>query len=603
MACKCGGGGDRLSNQCDERCGCGSLSGCGANCNPRCNCGCNSNQGCSSAQPFYLQSPGCQESHDQVIVQQSFKAELCTSSAFSIPTSGSVVVTLPSLAGIVIGSFLWNPTYGYLQVTAFDYITSSVTLTPLKYGVSSVMVPACTCFIVTDNPAISGGSGPSTLYPYVAVDFTAPACGTPLLITVTNTNGLVVGGTIKINGGTYTVVDINTPVANNVTILNESPACLGLTPGSPVIAQDSNNNYITPIYIVATNPCDNTAVASGKLVVCKDHITQTLSSSLVGQIPVTIDTSGTVQLKNLDVQTLSCTTLDVCMEILVGVTTYTISVADNSIFSLNEIIQIEAAGMEAWRFQVTNINVDGHHITITISNGVIPAGHNLLAVGTPVCVSSCCEQLAVSVTELFTPCNTTFQNAVDAVRVAAVQLNANSLVDVGTLFYGVGGQPSVLYTDGGTIDMWTYIDLINTSTCRNAQVSIIATLWAELLLVGVTVPFLYYSLRPNYGYEILPIASAFTNPWLHANGDHYTEVEPIIRKSPAVLNASGPGEPLIVGEFPLSTVLQEHSIPAGNKIRVAIRTNVSVAEAGNQADAEAVINQLCNRIIGTLQTV
>jgi hypothetical protein len=90
-------------------------------------------------------------------------------------------------------------------------------------------------------------SGQSELFPYVAIDFTAPANGDCIPITVTTINGLSVGDTISIGTGFYTIDSFVSDTV--VQICNDGD---GILPGTSVIAQDQFGNYQYPIYVTSS---------------------------------------------------------------------------------------------------------------------------------------------------------------------------------------------------------------------------------------------------------------------------------------------------------------------------------------------------------------
>lgn len=119
-------------------------------------CNCAGNCTPATPSPFYASSVGCQEEQVKTVIQNQYATGLTTSVSFNIPACGeSVQVTFPGLQLVNIGSYLWNPTYGYLKITSFDIASATVTVqNECQDGnaAAGTEVPSCTVFTVTDNP-------------------------------------------------------------------------------------------------------------------------------------------------------------------------------------------------------------------------------------------------------------------------------------------------------------------------------------------------------------------------------------------------------------------------------------------------------------------
>lgn len=199
--------------------------------------------------------------------------------AFNIPACGATaVVYFSDVKKLVINSYLWHPTYGYFKIIAFDFQTGQVTiLNQCQDGnaAAGTSVPACTCFIVTATPFDVTEVGATC----VAIDFTAPAVGDCLDITVTNVNNIEVGGQVAIGSGIYVVDAVISPTI--ITICNEGQ---GITPGTPVIALDSQGNYQYCLSVLGVNPCSQDAVTPGIVVACSGGTMHPLDGVLAGSI-------------------------------------------------------------------------------------------------------------------------------------------------------------------------------------------------------------------------------------------------------------------------------------------------------------------------------
>lgn len=251
MGCNCGNSIGSLtcggSQPCDPDVvdGCNPLTNCRCGTNP-CQCG---QRGFATPTPYYATSKAVQENHNTTIIQQVFVAALSNDNSFNIPAcNNTAVITIAGLVKIQIGSYLWNANYGYLKVVSFDYLTSQVTVMndcSLGSATVGVTVPPCTMFNLTDPPCNCPGALPSG--PYLAVDFTAPAVGDCLAITVTSTVGIQNGTVVSIGTGTYVVNSIVS--STSIRICNTGA---GVIPGAIVYAKDIFGSFITPILVLAS---------------------------------------------------------------------------------------------------------------------------------------------------------------------------------------------------------------------------------------------------------------------------------------------------------------------------------------------------------------
>lgn len=367
-------------------CGCGKPS-C-RSCGPKSCCGNVSSP--TPIQPYCGPTVSCPENHCQEIITQQFAAALKIVNSWNVPNcGGSATLYVSGLISVAVGSFLWNSQYGYFEVVGFDKETNQITVENSCIDGNApegTNVPACTYFIVTDAPLEAGGGGSPGIFPFVAIDFTAPLVGDCLLITVTNVNGLVVGKNVQIGSGTYRIESI--PDGTHIVICNDG---LGITPGTAVIAKNAANQYQYPIILIDANPCTNDPVDEGCLVVCKDNIMSPLGGLWkAGAVPTIIaDDSCDVEFKLLEVPTKTCTTITCCLTLQNGVADYIINVADSSQFTVGDILQI---GTRTDRAEVTAIP-DGTHIEVTIT----PTPGALVDIdpGTSICIVDCCELIEI----------------------------------------------------------------------------------------------------------------------------------------------------------------------------------------------------------------
>ena len=436
------------------------MSNCGCN-NSGCSGGCGNVQ-CASPQPYYQTAPLCAEDHQKCVVNQSYVTAIKIDNSWNVPAcGGSSVIKVSGLSNILIGSYIWNPSFGYFQVVGFTPFNSQIIIqNNCNTGNSTVgtMVPACSNFIVAPPPlSSSGGGGTPSIYPYLAVDFTAPNNGDCILVTLTTTQGLSVGKNVQIGTGVYEVSSISD--ATHMTICNNG---LGAVPGTPVIAQDAGGNYQYPVILIDTNACTNAPVASGALMVCSGNLQQPLLGTTAGSIPVLIDEeTGEVEFQLLNVPTRTCSPLTACLILVPGQVTYVMTVGDSSQFTVGDIVQV---GTRADRFTVTVIN-DATHITAVIS--VDPAVITDIAPGTSVCLVDCCESLAIDIADLQDEIDI-LDSRLDVLTAPCYQTNGNVLVADSSVDGGF--VPIVISTGETATGNNTEVIITNSSTCRTSSV-------------------------------------------------------------------------------------------------------------------------------------
>lgn len=378
-----------MSNSCTV-CGCSSCC-CGVS------CATNTAPGCSSFAPIPRAASqpcaSCPEDNIRNIINQTYAASVRVQDSWNIPDcSQSAVVTIPGLSQITVGAYLWNPSYGYFQVTAFNSTLQQVTiLNNCTDGNSApgTRVPACTDFNLSPPPCSCNNAQPD-LFPYVALDFTAPNDGDCTNITVTNVNGLIAGKEVEIAGGTYTLDSIVSGTV--IKICNNGD---GLPPGTPVIALDGAGNYQYPIILVDANPCTNPSDTTGTIIVCEAETGASmlpLSSTIQGGhdpdlvvAPVLIDGSDEIAAyEPIDADFRVCTTLSAGLTITSGDATYVLQVEDATDFTIGDILHIQG---RSETFEVTGTGVG----TIDVTATPTPGANGTVALGKWVCLQTCCE--------------------------------------------------------------------------------------------------------------------------------------------------------------------------------------------------------------------
>lgn len=246
---------------------------------------CGSSTGCNcSSTPFYSTADVCAEDHTQTIYQAQYAYSICPDVSWNVPVcGGAALLSVPGIIGITIGAYIWHPAYGFFQITSVNAKTGKVgIINSCVAGNASpgTQIPKCTCFIVTIPPA--GAAQATNLYPYVAVDFTAPAVGDCLDITVTTSIGLQVGDIISIGTGFYEIDAFVSPTV--IRICNTGD---GMLAGTAVIAQDAFGNYQYPISVVS-NCCstiDATIAAAFDALYCK--VEKVTAPTVAAGAPVT----------------------------------------------------------------------------------------------------------------------------------------------------------------------------------------------------------------------------------------------------------------------------------------------------------------------------
>jgi len=456
---------------------------------PNRNCGCSgcvTQSGCCSnlvqaqPQPFYAQSSMCQENHTKTIVNNNFATAIKVATSFNMPACGaSAILSFPGLSSVVIGGYIWNPTYGYLKILALNTSNSQLTVqNDCTTGNAPVgtAVPACTYFDVTTPPVSSGGGsgGAPSVFPYLAVDFTAPIVGACINITLTNVNGLSVGKNVQIAGGTYrlsAIIDSTT-----VTICNDGA---GVTPNTPVLALNAANEFQYPVVLIDTNACTNSPAVQGSILVCNAGISQALDATALGQVPVVVDaTTNEVQFQTLDVPVRTCATLTACLTLVPGQASYILTVSSSAQFVVGDLLQI---GTRTDRFTVTAI-IDATHIQGTLDP--IPGAVVDIAPGVSVCIADCCEILQLQIDTI----NTELEDLESSVRAAQANMFGPANLNAGNT-NAQTFQASVTFNNPNPSKVgfgYFSVDSVFIAQADNTNTNFLA--YDYRLLIGIDVP-------------------------------------------------------------------------------------------------------------------
>lgn len=351
---------------------------------------CTTPKTCTTAvQPYYTTVPTCPQTQTKYINQYSFATSIKNQAAFNMPEcNGSATVIFPGVSSIALYSKVWAYGIGYLTITGLNPATCTLTLRNdcdevCETGTQAspgTQIPACTEFVVTAPVCSASSGGLITAYPYLAAQFTAPASGSCIDISVTNVNGLSVNKNVQISGGTYRIDEVKSGTL--ITICNDGS---GVTPGTIVNAQDTSGNYITPVVLIDSNPCTNTGLFSGKLIVCNNNIQVPLLGSNNGQVPVYDSSTQEVNFRDLLIPVGDCTVLTVCLTLdptLPSGTAYLVTVQDTSIFGVGDPVVI--AGRS---FTVDSI-IDGTQMRLVPD--LDPTAIETYDVGQTVCDADCC---------------------------------------------------------------------------------------------------------------------------------------------------------------------------------------------------------------------
>ena len=224
-----------------------------------CSCGCSPCQ-CGTSQtaaptPFYNCGTSVQETHCKPVFFQSFATAITTNADFVIPDCGvEAIVTFNSLSQILIGSYIWNPDYGYFKVTAFDYQCSQVTILNECFGENAApgtVVKACTLFAVSTCPCLNTGCFSVDTYGAKGDGTTDDSAAIQAAIDA----ACVSGGVVCFTGGkTYLVeATLNIPItADHVTLTGYGAFIQGAVNDSIIRISDltSENDHATNINIL-----------------------------------------------------------------------------------------------------------------------------------------------------------------------------------------------------------------------------------------------------------------------------------------------------------------------------------------------------------------
>jgi len=156
--------------------------------------------------------------------------------AWNVPSCLSyAVLSIPGLSVALIGSYIYNPTYGWFKVTAFDSVNSQVTVLnecPIGNAAVGTAVPAGTTFIFGGPPSGTNttfyGEGSGTNY--VVTTVTSPVVfGTnQSSITITSAGTYLISAFATFGGNILTTLGGNI-IRASLNRQNNTPALLTLS--------------------------------------------------------------------------------------------------------------------------------------------------------------------------------------------------------------------------------------------------------------------------------------------------------------------------------------------------------------------------------------
>lgn len=379
MSCNCS------SNNCT--CGCQTKDPCSI---PSCT------TACSSGEPCAQTESSCEAAEQDCCTNCNLFVE--TVQSFNMPAcNGEGSMFVDDASRLYVGAILYAEGVGYLEVTA---IIDATEIT-VKNN-----CPECTTHVLDPgNPVASGtqfGVGipfcasegdVEFLGPMLDSDYFIPNVGACVLIAVTNIDGLAIGDVVSIDSNRYRINDI--PTTTSIEICNDGD---GGTPGVLVEKDPDGDGVLNfpVIRISSVNPCTETPVDEGRLIVCSTGSTQAvMEGTIENQVPAWVPANTQFELRVMQnlavcVSLVCCLNLDPeadeCDEYLIDVTPDT----DDFDEALNRLLpnplQITIDGDP---FCVTEV-VDSNTLRVIPSFEVVEVVQ--YGEGAVVCIAECCLQ-------------------------------------------------------------------------------------------------------------------------------------------------------------------------------------------------------------------
>lgn len=193
-------------------------------------CGCgnwNCNGGCGCARVYTNCSSVC--------------GSLVVTNSWNIPACGmTAVLSVPRLKVLQLNSYLWNPDYGYFQITSFNSNTGEVVVTNTCVDgneAPGTIIPASTQFIVTDTPF-------EAKFTFDNVNsFLMPACGSTVVVETNGVPDIEVGTYVWNPTAGFLEVTVYNTTTLDLTLKNNCNAG-NATVGTNIVAGSSF--FLTP---------------------------------------------------------------------------------------------------------------------------------------------------------------------------------------------------------------------------------------------------------------------------------------------------------------------------------------------------------------------
>lgn len=179
-------------------------------------------------------NPNCSCNCTTAVAEAVNCATVCTAiqiaNAWNIPACDSeAVLSVPGLTTVLIGSYIFNPTYGWFKITAFDSVNFELTVLNECLDANAVpgtVVPALTVFIFGVPPGttnVTYASYSSGTYTLTGVTAPLAFSGNQASIVITIPGTYIIFPTLTFGGNGATTAAITTFVAK-LRRQNNTPA-------------------------------------------------------------------------------------------------------------------------------------------------------------------------------------------------------------------------------------------------------------------------------------------------------------------------------------------------------------------------------------------
>lgn len=331
--------------------------------------------------PYYKENKNnVTQDHASIFRDTQFAAGIKIIPQFVVPQLGEdIQVSAENIINVVVGTYIWSPEYGYLKISEWNSTTKKIGLLNEDItgnAVPGTVVSALSLWAVTARPCCAD-QDTFSIFPFLAEDYVIPAVSGSVTLDVTSTFGLITNTNVRIGSNIYFLTTINSSL--QIVVVNNGA---GGTPGDTVEARDANDDLQYLITSALVSACSSAGASSVKLLGCDGSNEAILEGQWIGQVPSLIDpATEEVEFKLLDTDVRVCTELLTAVNVQVGVFNYTIEVADETIFNIGDILQLNFGTL---RWEVTDNTTPGElDITCTATSG--PVSNFTIPSGTPVC--------------------------------------------------------------------------------------------------------------------------------------------------------------------------------------------------------------------------